>query len=69
MLANKKEGTPGHLKLSLESAPHLDVIGFGMADKLGLTEGAVDLAYQVGFDEWKGVERLSLKLKDLLASR
>ena len=65
VLKNKREGAANHLKLSLPAAPSLDAIGFGMADKLVLTEGPVDLAFQVGLDEWKGVRRVSLKLKDM----
>jgi single-stranded-DNA-specific exonuclease len=67
LLANKRGGA-GHLKLSIEGAPQLDAIGFGMEDRLALTEGPVDLAYQVGIDEFRGVRRISMKLKDVRAS-
>jgi single-stranded-DNA-specific exonuclease len=63
-----KRGGPGHLKLALEAAPHLDAIGFGMEEKLALTEGPVDLAFQVGFDDYRGVRRISLRLKDVRPS-
>jgi single-stranded-DNA-specific exonuclease len=65
VLANKTAGEPGHLKLSLEAAPRLDVIGFRFADRLALTDGPVDLAFQAGIDEFRGVRRVSLKLKAL----
>ena len=65
VLAAKKEGEPGHLKLRLEAAPQLDVIGFRLAEKLALTEGPVDLAFQLELDEWNGKTRVQLKLKDL----
>ncbi len=65
LLKNKREGGVDHLKLTLEAAPRLDVIGFSMADRLAHTEGEVDLAYQVGIDEWRGEQRVSLKLKDV----
>lgn len=68
VLKSKRDGAADHLKLSLEVAPHLDAIGFGMADKLSLTEGPIDVAYQLTLDEWRGVRRVSLKLKDLRAS-
>ncbi len=68
VLQNKKPGEVGHLKLTLESAPSFDVIGFGQADKVGLTEGPVDLAFKVSMDEYRGVKRLSLKLTSLRAS-
>jgi single-stranded-DNA-specific exonuclease len=61
----KKEGMQSHLKLSLEQNPSLDVIGFQLANRIGLTEGPVDLAFKAGVDEWNGNERVSLKLKDL----
>ncbi len=67
LLPNKRGGA-GHLKLSIESAPQLDAIGFSMEDRLPLTEGPVDLAYQVGIDEFRGVRRISMKLKDVRAS-
>ena len=68
VLENKKPGLPGHLKLTLESAPSFDVIGFSMADKVGLTEGPVDLAFKISIDEYRGVKRLALKLTQLRAS-
>ncbi|SEU18191.1 single-stranded-DNA-specific exonuclease RecJ [Stigmatella erecta] len=54
-----------HLKLALVDAPGVDAIGFGMADRLSLVEGPVDLAFQVGMDTFRGQRRVSLKLKDL----
>ncbi|MGQ0507028.1 MAG: single-stranded-DNA-specific exonuclease RecJ, partial [Myxococcaceae bacterium] len=65
LLKNKRVGGVDHLKLTLEAAPRLDVIGFSMGDRVGKTEGPVDLAYQVSLDEWRGEQRVSLKLKDL----
>jgi single-stranded-DNA-specific exonuclease len=54
-----------HLKLAL-GARGLDAIGFGMGDRAPLcSEGPVDAAFSVGFDEWDGVRRLQLRLKDL----
>jgi single-stranded-DNA-specific exonuclease len=69
VLDNKTPGEPGHLKLSLEAAPKLDVIGFRLADKAPLTEGPVDLAFKVGVDEFRGVRRVALKVTALRASR
>jgi single-stranded-DNA-specific exonuclease len=54
-----------HLKLALVDAPEVDAIGFGMADRLSLIEGPVDLAFQVGVDTFRGQRRVSLRLKDL----
>lgn len=54
-----------HLKLALVDAPEVDAIGFGMADRLSLVEGPVDLAFQVGVDTYLGRRRVSLRLKDL----
>lgn len=68
VLQNKTPGEPGHLKLTLESSPAFDVIGFRQADRVGLTEGPVDLAFKLNVDEWRGVKRLSLKLTSLRAS-
>jgi single-stranded-DNA-specific exonuclease len=68
VLPNKREGAEGHLKLRLETGRPLEAIGFGMADRLPLTEGPVDLAFQLSLDEWKGVRKVSLKLKDVRAS-
>jgi len=65
VLASKSGGGAGHLKLALVDAPAVDAIGFGMADRLALTEGPVDLAFQASFDTFRGQRRLSLKLKDL----
>lgn len=68
VLAPKGGSGEGHLKLSLEAAPSLDVIGFRMAGQVALTEGPIDIAYQASFDTFRGVRRVSLKLKDLKAS-
>ncbi|MDP3152341.1 MAG: single-stranded-DNA-specific exonuclease RecJ [Archangium sp.] len=65
VLQNKTPGEPGHLKLTLDSAPAFDVIGFRLADKVGLTEGPLDLAFKIGVDEFRGVRRLALKLTSL----
>lgn len=68
VLQNKIEGEPGHLKLTVEDAPMLDIIGFRQADKAELTAGPVDLAFRVGIDEYRGVRRVALKLAALRAS-
>lgn len=68
VLDNKTPGLPGHLKLSLEAAPQLDCIGFGFAELAPLTEAPVDLAFQVGVDEYLGHQRVGLKLKALQAT-
>ncbi len=68
VLAPKVEGEAGHLKLLLESAPHLDIIGFRLAEKAPLTQGLVDLAFQLQVDDYRGVPRLQLKLRDVRQS-
>ncbi|MBF5045523.1 single-stranded-DNA-specific exonuclease RecJ [Aggregicoccus sp. 17bor-14] len=60
-----KSGGAGHLKLSLQAAPALDAIGFGMAERAPLLSGPVDLAFQAGIDTFRGQRRLQLKLKAL----
>ncbi|HYV47505.1 MAG TPA: single-stranded-DNA-specific exonuclease RecJ [Myxococcaceae bacterium] len=67
VIASKKGG-PDHLKLRFDAALRLDAIGFGMADRIGVVERPVDLAYQAHLDEWNGERRVSLKLKDLRAA-
>ncbi len=68
VLPDKSGRGAGHLKLRLQAAPHLDAIGFGMAERVAVGKEPVDLAFQLCADEWRGVRRLSLKLKDLRAS-
>lgn len=68
VLDNKSPGEPGHLKLTLDEAPALDVIGFRLAEDAPLVEGPFDLACQVGLDEFRGVKRVGLKVKTLRAS-
>jgi single-stranded-DNA-specific exonuclease len=54
-----------HLKVHL-GLRGIDAIGFGLGDRARLcTEGPVDAAFSVGFDEWDGTRRLQLKLRDL----
>jgi single-stranded-DNA-specific exonuclease len=69
VLASKRPGAPGHLKLAIEGGRGLDAIGFGMADRVALTEGPIDLAFQLSLDEWNGVRRVQLRVKDIQASR
>lgn len=64
-LVGKSGASPGHLKLSLDEAPLVDAIGFGLGDRLDRLGAPVDLAFTFGFDEWKGMRRLQLRLKDL----
>ncbi len=65
VLKSKQEGKADHLKLSIENAPALDVIGFGLAPVLDtwVSGEPVDLAFHLGVDEFRGVSRMSLKLK------
>lgn len=65
VLAGKGGEGREHLKLTLEGWPKLDAIGFGMGGRMALVEGPLDLAYQLSVDEFRGVRRMSLKLKDL----
>jgi single-stranded-DNA-specific exonuclease len=51
-----------HLKLALG---RLDAIGFGMGDRLAACAGALEAAFTIGFDEWEGVRRLQLRLRDV----
>jgi len=68
VVASKREGRAGHLKLRFDSAPRLGAIGFGMAEQLPLAQQKVDLAYQLSVEQWNGMEQLSLRLKALRAS-
>lgn len=68
IIDNKTPGEPGHLKLTLESAPAFDVIGFRMADLRPLTEGPIDLAFKLSIEEYRGVRRVGLKLTGLRSS-
>lgn len=68
VLQNKNPDEPGHLKLTLESAPSFDVIGFRQAEKAPLTDKPVDLAFKISIDEYRGVKRLALKLTSLRAA-
>lgn len=54
-----------HLKLALDEAPFLDAIGFGMGRLAAALPPRVDLAFQLGVDEFRGERRLRLKLKDV----
>ncbi len=63
-----KNGGDGHLKLSLRGAPHLDVIGFGLAPQAGLASAPFDLAFQLAADAYGGAPRVSLRVKALRPS-
>jgi len=52
-----------HLKLTV--GPGLDAIGFGLGGHATLCQGPVELAFTLGFDDWNGMKRLQLKVRDL----
>jgi single-stranded-DNA-specific exonuclease len=54
-----------HLKLTFGKG--LDAIGFSMGDRAGLCEEPVEAAFTLGFDDWDGMKRLQLKVRDLRA--
>ncbi len=58
-----------HLKISVkqQNEPPIDCIGFGLGDKLELTQNgaAFSIAYSVEENEWDGRVKLQLKLKDI----
>jgi single-stranded-DNA-specific exonuclease len=70
VLADKKGAGPGHLKLKLRAgrSPALDAIGFGLGDRDVTPGDPLEAAFQLSLDEWQGVERLQLKLKDVRPS-
>jgi single-stranded-DNA-specific exonuclease len=53
-----------HLKLSFGDR---DAIAFHMGDRLALCGGDVEAAVSVGFDDWDGMRRLQLRVRDLRA--
>jgi single-stranded-DNA-specific exonuclease len=55
-----------HLKLVLAER---DAIAFQMGDRLPMCAGEVEAAVSVGFDEWDGMRRIQLRVKDLRAAR
>jgi single-stranded-DNA-specific exonuclease len=52
-----------HLRVTF--ARGVEGIGFGMGDRASSCAGEVEAAVTVGFDEWGGLRRAQLKLKDL----
>jgi single-stranded-DNA-specific exonuclease len=63
-----KNGAEGHLKLAVHGAPHLDVIGFGLARSAPLAGAPLDLAFQLASDAFGGIPRVSLRVKALRTS-
>ena len=55
-----------HLKLTVGKG--LEAIGFGLGAQLPLCQGPVELAFSLGFNDWDGLKRLQLKLRDLRAA-
>ena len=51
-----------HLKLVLADR---DAIAFQMGDRLPLCSGPVEAAVSLGFDDWDGMRRLQLRVRDL----
>lgn len=67
--APRQVGSDGsHLRFSVrrDAAPPLDVIGFGLGDRMGeLSEGRADLVFAFEENEFRGIRRPQLRLKDL----
>jgi single-stranded-DNA-specific exonuclease len=66
LLPDKRGSGPGHLKLRLTNGQ--DAIGFGLGGLAINHHKPFDAAFQLAIDEWKGIERVQLKLKDIAAS-
>lgn len=58
-----RDGKASHLKLSLAEAPLADAIGFGLGDLAAALPQRVDLAFHLGFDDYRGERRLQLRLR------
>jgi single-stranded-DNA-specific exonuclease len=56
-----------HLKLTVGRG--LDAIGFGLGGRAALCQGPVEVAFTLGFDDWDGLKRLQLRLRDLRAAQ
>jgi single-stranded-DNA-specific exonuclease len=54
-----------HLKLVLADR---DAIAFQLGDRIGLCGAPVEAAVSVGFDDWDGMRRLQLRVRDLRAA-
>ncbi|MDY0213437.1 MAG: single-stranded-DNA-specific exonuclease RecJ [Desulfuromonadaceae bacterium] len=56
----------GHLRFRVQSGGcSLPCIGFGLAHKLDVLQGRVDILYQVDTNSWQGRTSLQLKIKDV----
>jgi single-stranded-DNA-specific exonuclease len=64
LLPDKRGAGPGHLKLSLTNG--LEAIGFGLGAMTLAQATPFDAAFQLSIDKWRDVERVQLKLKDLM---
>ena len=65
---SSRDQQSAHLKLAFETAPHLSAIGFGMGNRVEVAQQPIDLAFQVRLEEWMGVSRVSLRLRDIRAA-
>jgi single-stranded-DNA-specific exonuclease len=54
-----------HLKLVLADR---DAIAFQLGDRIGLCGAPVEAAVSIGFDDWDGMRRLQLRVRDLRAA-
>jgi single-stranded-DNA-specific exonuclease len=64
LLPDKRGAGPGHLKLSLTNG--FDAIGFGLGALALKQASPFDAAFQLSIDTWRDVERIQLKLKDVV---
>ncbi|HET7754218.1 MAG TPA: single-stranded-DNA-specific exonuclease RecJ [Anaeromyxobacteraceae bacterium] len=59
-------GDGAHLKLDL--SPGLGAIGFGLGNRAAECGGEIDAAVSLGFDDWNGMRRVQLRIRDLRAA-
>jgi single-stranded-DNA-specific exonuclease len=65
ILNDKQTKKATHLKLKLLDAPHVDVIGFNMAEAMPLDANNVDIAFCAEMSSWNGRTSMCLKLRDI----
>jgi single-stranded-DNA-specific exonuclease len=56
-------GDGAHLKLDL--SPGLGAIGFGLGSRAAECGGEINAAVSIAFDDWNGMRRVQLRIRDL----
>jgi single-stranded-DNA-specific exonuclease len=71
VVSSRNIGVSGtHLRLKLKHGDSIwDAVAFGMGERSGEVQGALDIVYNLELDEWNGESKLRLNIIDFAPAK